>query len=214
MIAASALLIVTSVLVFRACHRRCVHIKRQGLKEQQSNEALTGTKYSSTDYPSSSYNSVLPTSTYGGTTRQGNQTEFAVPGFLKYELHQDFECGSMIAMGGGGKIFTGEALASSLSSVHGSRIVIKIVSNSKANATERLSKAFFQEVAVMHYLGRHRNIAVMLGWCEEPQAMLMKHYASGSLEYFIKQGNVQSTSMRIKFLLDISCTQRVLRTVI
>ena len=87
----------------------------------------------------------------------------------------------MITEGGGGQGFLGEALVDKLR-WHGTWIVAKIVAENRESANLNTASAFDQEVSLMHYLGRHRNVAVMIGWCEQPLAMLMKYYQSGTLK--------------------------------
>lgn len=64
---------------------------------------------------------------------------------------------------------------------------------------------FYEEVADMHYLGRRKNIAGLLGWCDKPLSMLMKYYSFGALQQFILKGNVGNKALKIGFMLDIFC---------
>lgn len=68
----------------------------------------------------------------------------------------------------------------------------------------RMAEAFDQEVSLMHYLGRHKNIAGLLGWCDEPMAMLMKFYECGWLQKVIQSGLVNTKLIKLNITLDIS----------
>lgn len=54
----------------------------------------------------------------------------------------------------------------------------------------------------MHYLGRHKHIAKLLGWCDEPE-ILMNIYPLGSLESVIKSHYVNSKRLVFELSLDI-----------
>lgn len=123
--------------------------------------------------------------TGSGTNMLNEQTEFALPAFLQYKAGLEFCWHKQIARGGGGAIYLGVILISKLKEF-GSTIIVKILGNNRQELPQIMNTALDQEVSVMHYLGRHKNIAGLLGWCEEPVAMLMKYYQLGSLESVVK----------------------------
>ena len=139
----------------------------------------------------------------GGTTLVNDESEFAVPAFLKFEAGAEFRWHKKIASGGGGVVHLGDALVPELSH-GGSTIIVKVVAADRRKVGLHMVDAFDQEISVMYYLRQHRNIAALLGWCDEPMAMLMKYYAIGSLGDFIKSGYVKSKWMKEQFMLDIS----------
>lgn len=67
-----------------------------------------------------------------------------------------------IAKGGGGEVFLGDALIPRLQE-SGPIIIVKSIGTERQSLTSRTSQAFDQEISVMHYLGRHKNIASLLG---------------------------------------------------
>ena len=146
---------------------------------------------------------TMSTSSSMGTTMMNDETEFAVPGFLQLKAGAEFRWRNSIAKGGGGEVFIGDALIPRLQEF-GPTIIVKIIGPNRGSVQPRISRAFDQEISVMHYLGRHKNIAGLLGWCEEPVSMLMKYYAIGALDKFIDNGSVVSKVLKICFMLDIS----------
>lgn len=132
-----------------------------------------------------------------------SQTEFSVPAFLMFKAGAEFRWHTKIAQGGGGEVFLGDALIGKLAEF-GSTIIIKIVGSNRLSLSEHTAQAFDQEISVMYYLGRHKNIAGLLGWCDEPMAMLMKHYANGSLDKVIKYQRVNNKAIKIMFALDVA----------
>lgn len=118
--------------------------------------------------------------TWNGTTKMNDKTEFTVPGFLLYIADAEFRHHTRIAKGGGGEAFLGDALVPRLQEF-GSSIIVKIAAVNRQSMSLKMLQAFDQEVSVMHYLGRHKNIAGLLGWCEEPVNMFMRFYHLGAL---------------------------------
>lgn len=75
-------------------------------------------------------------------------------------------------LGGGGEVFLGDALVPRLQEF-GLSIIVKIEAVKRQAMSPKILQAIDQEVFVMHYLGRHKNISGLLEWCEEPVAMLI-----------------------------------------
>ena len=132
-----------------------------------------------------------------------NQTEFAIPAFLKYKAGADFRWHKQIAKGGGGTVYLGDAIIPKLQE-DGPTIIVKIIGEKRAKLTVRMARAFDQEISVMYYLGRHKNIAGLLGWCDDPMAMLMKYYSNGALEQFIQSGRAGSKAIKFQFSQNMS----------
>lgn len=89
------------------------------------------------------------------------QTEFDVPGFLQYRAGAEFRWNQRIAKGGGGEVFLGDSLIPQLQEF-GPTIIIKIIERNRNSITPRVSEAFDQEISVMYYLGRRKNIVEMV----------------------------------------------------
>lgn len=171
----------------------CTRCSRQTYKSSRL-EDNNGTTYSTRDQPTATWSGGISTFLSG-------QTEFAVPAFLKFKAGLEFRWHKRIAIGGGGAVYLGDALIPKLKEF-GDTIIVKIVGQSRDSVNQLVMQAFDQEISVMHYLGRHRNIAVMLGWCDEPVAMLMKCYPSGSLDGFLS--SVVTKARKLSFMSDVS----------
>lgn len=184
----------------------CVWRRREKAYQLRERQYLgkDSTAMSAISGSSSSYsNNTATMSSMNQSTMMNNQTEFAIPAFLRYKAGAEFRWRQRIAVGGGGEVYIGDALIPKLAEF-GPTIIIKIVGPSRAELPMRTARAFDQELSVMHYLGRHQNIAGLLGWCDEPMAMLMKFYPLGSLDKVVANGDVFNKSLRVCFLLDIA----------
>lgn len=137
-----------------------------------------------------------------GTTMAAGQTEYAVPGFLQFKAGAEFRWHTSIAKGGGGEVFIGDGLIPRLQEF-GSNIIVKVIGPTRESLPIRTAQAFDQELSLMHYLGRQKNIAGLMGWCEKPVSMLMKYYKLGSLENYIDAGNVFNKTLKLYFMLDV-----------
>lgn len=154
-------------------------------------------------FPTTTYTTESTTVSSSTTTMLNIQTAMAIPGYLKYRAGAEFRWHKKIAKGGGGEVFLGDALIPGLA-VYGQTIIVKIVALDQSLISQRTADAFDQEISVMHYLGRHANIAGLLGWCDKPLAMLMKYYVNGALSSFLQNGCVTNTFLKLHFMLDIA----------
>lgn len=151
----------------------------------------------------SRFESSTESTVTSGATMLNDQTAMALPGFLKYRAGSEFRWHKRIAKGGGGEVFLGDALIPQLA-VFGETIIVKIVAPDRTFVDQRNSDAFDQEVSVMYSLGHHENIAGILGWCDQPLAMLMKFYVKGALNGFLTENSDVSKIIKVSFLVDIS----------
>lgn len=151
--------------------------------------------FSGSDYTS--------TTTFSGHTSINTQTELAIPAFLLYQAGAEFRWHKLIAKGGGGSVYMGDALVPQLQEF-GSKIIVKIVAQYRRAIKTKMGSSFDQEISLMHYLGRHENIVGLLGWCDEPLAMLMRYYPLGSLDKVLAKRMPATKSVILKFSLDIS----------
>lgn len=138
-----------------------------------------------------------------GTTFMNDWTVFAVPGFLQFKAGAEFRWTKSIAKGRGGEVFIGDALIPRLQKF-GSLIIIKIVAQDRQSMDPIMAFAIDQEISLMHYLVRNKNIATLLGWCHEPLSMIMKYYKLGSLEQYVASGQVYSKVVKVYFMLDVA----------
>lgn len=136
-------------------------------------------------------------------TELAQQTEFSVPGYLQFNVDRDFALESELAKGGLSKIYKARAINRELQNF-GTSIVFKIVSSSRSDLDATHVSAFEQELAVHHYLGKHHNIADLLGWSETPLGMLLKLYSRGSLFDRVKAHEIDKKQMFVSYAMDIS----------
>lgn len=136
-------------------------------------------------------------------TVDAGQTEFSTPGFLNFEARDAFRKRVSLAKGGGGEIFLADALIPDLSEF-GTTFALKVIAPRRSSMTPKMVQAFDQEVSVMHYLSRHPNIAKILGWCDEPVAIMMKFYPLGSLMQAIESGVIANMYVKLGTLMDLT----------
>lgn len=186
-----AVVVFITLVVFLIRHRR----QRKRLNEFEISYSTMSSM--------TSYSSSLNATTMTVKTVVVDETEFSMPGFLQVKIGLQFRIEKRIAKGGGGEVFIGTSFDTKMAAL-GTQIIVKKVAEQRADMSLKMSAGFDQEVSLMHYLGRHRNIADLLGWCEEPMAILMKLYSLGSLEAVFKAGLVSVKSVKVAFALDIS----------
>ena len=165
----------------------------------------------STTTAETDYSTTTSSISGGGTTIMNDQTEFAIPAFLMYKAGAEFRWHKQIAKGGGGTVYLGDGLIPKLQE-DGPTIIVKVVGEKRGKLTVRMAQAFDQEISVMYYMGRHKNIAGLLGWCDHPMSMLMKFYSNGALEQFIQNGRAGNKALMFQFSLDISLGLQFMHT--
>lgn len=196
-IAVAVLIVAATFCCFWYCCNKLAK-QRHRVKESHSTDTTEFDQTSMSTTVSNTTNSWQA----GNATYLSGQTEFSVPAFLKYKAGAEFRWHKRVAKGGGSEVFLGDALIPKLQAL-GSIIIVKIVGANREAMTDKMNSAFDQEISVMHYLGQHRNIAGLLGWCDEPVAILMKYYPLGSLNEFIKNHYVNSKTVVCQFSVDI-----------
>lgn len=106
----------------------------------------------------------------------------------------DFNLGKQVAEGGAGIVYFGTlkndgALRRNNSET---RCVVKVMKDLEDASKDDVSVLFNQEVSIMWLLHESKNVLKLLGFCPQPQMIIMKFYSCGSLEELIhKQGNYQ-----------------------
>jgi serine/threonine protein kinase len=111
----------------------------------------------------------------------------AMPGYLQVEHNVDFVLKKQIAMGGMGSVWIADMINGSLRE-RCQDATTCIVKMSHIVVGKDMFTMFQQEVSLMSLFSGHRNIASVIGFSLAPQCLLMKYYALGSLEQFVKRG--------------------------
>lgn len=105
----------------------------------------------------------------------------AIPGFLMMLQDVDFEVGSQINEGAGGKVSCCRIKSS------GEECVIKTIKTMKDADTEDMRTIFFQEVATMWLFKDSIYVLKLLGYCPEPMGIITKKCHHGSLSALIHE---------------------------
>ena len=165
-------------------------ISRSNRKLKAKAAATAAINFSSTFEDSNTTQGNTSVSLAGQTTLVGDQL-LSVPVFIKFSNSLDFRKQLLIAQGGGGSVYLGLGFNSKLQDNGENSIIVKeIHMNSKNGQSE-----FFQEISVMWALKDCINIARMLGYSDNPNCILLRHYKYGSLEAYL-QSLAQNTISR------------------
>ncbi len=145
----------------------------------------SGTKMStkSQSKSSTSYSSSKSDSSTSMMTVVNNELGLSIPGYLQIDYAKDIRQRKVLAKGGFGIAYLADALNSKLKDF-GNIVVVKVLK--KEVMTEKDIKLFQQEVSLMEYFKKERNIAKILGYSENPYAIVMKYYNLGSLSNWFK----------------------------
>ena len=147
---------------------------------------------------------AVTTSMAGTTTLVPKESGLAVPAFLECNFGTDVRVSEEIAKGGFSTVSIGQPLKANLRG-HGDKIIVKQLINIAEKDKERVLATFYQEIAIMAYLGDHPNIAKLLGFCQNPHSIIMKYYPQGSLSQWLQEpGNRMSKAHVIIFSQDIA----------
>ena len=200
---AGALLAVL-VMAFVAC---CVLRSKKRKVDRVSlsvSKSVTAEELTTSD-PSSDATITAGTSSMMGTaTLVPGEKGLAIPVFFECNFGIDVRVSQPIAKGGFSTVSIGQPLKASLRG-HGDQVIFKQLTNIEDKDKEKVLKTFYQEIAIMAYLGDHPNIAKILGYCQNPPSLIMKFYPYGSLsQYLDNRENRLSKRGVIYFGLDIS----------
>ncbi len=111
-------------------------------------------------------------------TLMNTRAEIALPGFLKMDYHNDIRQDVVMAEGGGGIVYQAELLDDRLRLKHRTnRVVVKLVKNPGNWSHEELLNHFRQEVSIMWSLNFHDHVIRLIGYSEEPMAIVTRLYA-------------------------------------
>jgi tRNA A-37 threonylcarbamoyl transferase component Bud32 len=126
-----------------------------------------------TNFPTITNNSTTENLTLVPTT-----LGLSLPAHLEVE-EGDFKVGRLLASGGGGDVYYGEAVSENLMELS-SLVVVK----RPKIGSEWSMKLFEQEISVMFLLAHSQYVAKIVGFKLRPPVLLMKMYTDGSLMSF------------------------------
>ena len=144
------------------------------------------------------------TSPMTGTTTLVGDTGLSVPAYLECKYGIDVRATVQIAKGGFSTVSLAEPLKVSLKG-YGDQVIVKLLIDESHSNLEKLLATFYQEIAIMSFLGQHQNIAKLLGYCQKPYGLILKYYPYGSLNEWLEDpSNKMTTGYATSFGLDIA----------
>lgn len=146
-------------------------------------QTTPGLTEESTNYKTINYSPTTTTL----TTAIASAYEISIPLFLEKQYMTDFTCGSLITKGGNGQIYRCTVFDFEMRKRAGDNpVAVKIIGDSLETLSERLRRAFFQELSLMWRFRDHPNFIKVYGYSTAPAALIMKLYQYGDLENFVK----------------------------
>eukprot|EP00158_Paraphelidium_tribonemae_P007190 Partr_v1_DN28146_c1_g1_i1_m55315 putative protein kinase kinase kinase len=141
------------------------------------------------------------TSSTGQATLEGSSASgIYLPGGLQVDGNSAYRMEKELARGGGGRVSIATAFEEILKQ-YGSKVIVKIPNSTQMD--ERALGLFHQEIALMNAFKRHKNIAKLLGYSENPYAIVLKYYSHGSLKKWIL-AHPGKRKLAFAFMQDIS----------
>eukprot|EP00158_Paraphelidium_tribonemae_P004042 Partr_v1_DN26531_c2_g2_i2_m3337 putative protein kinase kinase kinase len=123
-----------------------------------------------------------------------------LPGNMAVDTRTAYRTEREIARGGNGSIWTALAMDSKLTAF-GKIVIVKVPTADIASP--RLHGLFRQEIALMNAFKTHPNIVRLLGYSENPYAVILKYYPKGSVSTWISSEKRQLSQV-LSFLRDIA----------
>jgi tRNA A-37 threonylcarbamoyl transferase component Bud32 len=148
---------------------------------------------------------------YGGRTLNSLNTKtrvyqemgISIPGYLQFSAQYAYKPCKLMTRGGFGNVYLVDLLDEHLIRTASSEKAIAKQASRSMEEKMHLN-AFYQEVSIMSYLRNHPNIALIIGFCEDPHTILMKYYKLGSLQRWLYKPEFRKTkSILIGFIHDI-----------
>jgi len=128
----------------------------------------------------------IPKQEYTGNTATlclPSSTDVAIPLYLKYQFGVDFTIEKEIASGAFGSVHIGKLIKQEIITERNGNDVVCAVKKPKSKLNPVL---FRQELSIHEVFQDNKNFAKLLGYSEDPYAVLFKYYKFGSLRSFIK----------------------------
>jgi serine/threonine protein kinase len=174
---------------------------RQKTHKSRNDLSSDATDVQSEYTTSNGYDIEMATSMF---TAAPDNTALFVPGYCCLRNNVDFIIGNKLGKGGAATVYVGDALTEQLMR-YGKHIVVKILADNRVAASgQNMSSAFDQEISIMEYIKGCPHLVEMLGYCEEPLSIIMKLYPLGSLKDWIKMKTVNTMSLKLQFMKDMS----------
>jgi hypothetical protein len=181
-------LILMGIAIYRYCKRSKTSVSTTNVLLKVDNSSNLSTTVSS----SGSTKVQDPMMFFNHKSGTGNSTtyidtspEIAVPAYLQMTKNIDFRIGERLGQGGGGAVYLGNILNPIFSRNSHEQVVVKVVFENSRLSLEQQQLSFLQEVAIMQCFRSDPNFSSLLGYCEEPKCLIMKHYEHGSLDKLI-----------------------------
>lgn len=115
------------------------------------------------------------------------QKELSIPAYLEVTPDVDFSLSEKIGKGGNSIVYVAHVNGADLQKrCEGIKCVAKVL---KFEDEEQDRPIFHQEIAMMSFFASSRNFAKLVGYCENPPIICLKHYVMGSLSDWIKKGH-------------------------
>jgi len=127
--------------------------------------------------------------TMGDATMVNTVLEVALPGFLRLDFVHDLRTEKKLTEGGVGTIYKAELLDNQLAVRNGSRVVVLKLVDGRQGALEReeIEERFHQEISIMWSLSFHPNIIKLLGYTDEPMAIVAPLYKTDLFRFLHNQ---------------------------
>ena len=115
--------------------------------------------------------------------------EVALPGFLRLNYATDLRTERKLAQGGVGTIWQAQLLDNQLAVRNGSRVVVLKHVDDRQGALEKddLEERFHQEVSIMWSLSFHPNIIKLVGYTDQPMAIVTPLYKTDLFRFLHNQ---------------------------
>jgi serine/threonine protein kinase len=108
---------------------------------------------------------------------QNNKTEVALPGFLRLDFASQLRVETALGIGGSGTLSTGVLLDIDLVKKYNtSKVALKFIQGISKLIEEENQQLFNREVSIMWSLNFNPNIAMLLGYTENPPCIVIKLY--------------------------------------
>ena len=126
-------------------------------------------------------------------------TEVALPGFLQLDYVKELRVEKQLSKGGAGTIYSAVALSPELNrrNFGNSTVVVKTIQRNSSLDVSTNDVLFHQEVAIMYALSFHANVIRLLGYSDEPRAIVTPLYKTDLFRYLHKQSSDAAAPPRL-----------------
>jgi len=132
----------------------------------------------------------VPVTQFAGENRTMLNTvaELALPGYLQVDYSTALRPEARLVAGGAGTLFRATILDANLAARSGTaECAVKVVEDWPSFTEEQNRERFHHEVTIMWSLSFNANVIKLLGYCEEPRAIITKLYPTDLFRYLHAQ---------------------------